>query len=321
MIKLLEDYAGKFKNIKFRTPGKNKKGYPCVNFAVEDSVMKFQFTKIDEPKTKAPFGINVYIDKDASPEIRRLKESDPRQNLDLTIVNEDRIAVIRELEEAVMQGAITNKDTWFKDKKNESQIRDMFVSSLHMDGQYDPNLRTKVNCDMESKNHVNIAKIVEVDGVKTTIQMHPDELKNPNLFPIELMAILEVNTVWFQQKSFGITFTTTNILVFDKPPPTSLPFDFGGVDPLAPPPYPSSNPRTAATTTAATTTATTTTTTTTATASCSSSDPPPPPLTSSSSSDEDRPPENNISVLFQQCIGSEEEEEVAESAAKKHRTD
>jgi hypothetical protein len=224
MVAGFRDYIGKFDKLTFKAPIPNKKGYPTVNFSLDDTVMKFQVTKFNEPHTKAPFGISVYIEKGATQDQIEAKEREARKNFDIAIKSKEFISFIQHFEEAIIQAAIKNKATWFKkgETLSDEQIRSMFTSSLVIDDKYDPRLRTKVNC--EGKCPVKIVQYQVVNDQAFHKLLTPNDIMKK---PIECIDILECSSLWFQAKSFGASFVSSDILVFEEVGGNEFPFDMG----------------------------------------------------------------------------------------------
>lgn len=226
MVASPSDFQGRLGNLKFKAPIANKKGYPTVNYTLEDKNVRFQVTRHDEPHSKAPFGISVYIDKGSTPEQIETKEKEPRKNFDVTIRNVDVVLFLQEFEEQIIQAAILNKALWFKkgDTLQDAQIRSMFTSSLVIDDKYDPRLRTKVNCDQNSRNAVRIVEMQDKDGTKVATRLKPSDIMKTE---VECIVIVESSSLWFQAKSFGMSYVSTDILVFRDTQSQAFAFDLG----------------------------------------------------------------------------------------------
>jgi hypothetical protein len=222
MVRFADYFADKYDKVVFRPPASNKKGYPTVNFFYGDDAMKFQLTRASEPKCFAPFGVSVYIEKGKSDEEIKIIRESARKNLDIGFSNKELVAFFEQHDEFIIQSALKNRESWFAaDKKgnypSEEQIRSKYTSSLTVDPQYGPRLRTKVNC--YGKLQANVTKISKHGKENLT----PDDLLDT---PFKLIVILDGGSIWFNPKAFGTTFNSTDILVFDDDEDDANKFDY-----------------------------------------------------------------------------------------------
>lgn len=205
MTILYKDLVGKLHEISYKPQKKTKNGGLVVYFkrsATSDDNVRFQLQLMDGQRCSPPFGVSSYENS----------ENQSRMTLDLSIEDEKLVEFAKEFDEHNIKTAIEHKE-WFKKDYTEDQIRNMYYPLLIFDETgkgYSPRLHTKINCDGENKANVLIYQFI--DGKEQYI---PGQVSDIVKYT-ECMVICEAVGMWFQNKQFGMTLVTTDVIIFPK---------------------------------------------------------------------------------------------------------
>jgi hypothetical protein len=209
------------KNIEYQPLRRNKKGMPMVNFGAP---VRFQLTASDRPVV-APFGINVYVAKDAPAEERAKKESESRKSLNINLESADLLASLKQWDEHNVRVAIAKKAEFFSGDVSDDLIRARYTSFISPGkDSYPPQLRTKVDCTGQFA-----LTVLEYDSESNTCKQVPwGKLHNKRA---RIVPVCEGRSFWFQSKQWGMSLVTTHILLFPQDKPDDWCFEWQGAIP------------------------------------------------------------------------------------------
>ena len=216
----------------YKSPERNQKGgfsNYIVRKAGDFDRIVFQATAQDgEAKCVAPFGISKPYDA--------TKEDSNKRNFELNIHSEKLMAFLKALDENTKTQAVANYDAWFNtdDKKKKKtltadEIKGMYrplVQEGDDEKGYAPIFRTKVVIDGQNQVRVFIYKGM-VNGRPVCQE---GKLTDITQF-VECVPIIEVVGMWFMSKQFGLSLTTTDVVLFPKSKRAPGMFNFGGAVP------------------------------------------------------------------------------------------
>jgi len=187
----------------------------------------FQATaQLDEPRCVAPFGISKPFDA--------TKEDSNKRNFELNIMSARLHEFLTALDENTQEQAVKNYELWFnsgEEKKKKKpltaeDIRGMYRPLVQEGDEkkgYAPIFRTKVV--IEGTNQVRVFVHHGVSNGK--VLLRPGSLSDITPF-VECIPIIEVVGMWFMSKQFGLSLTTTDVVVFPKSKRPAGQFNFGG---------------------------------------------------------------------------------------------
>lgn len=201
-------------------PMKNKYGSRTSYFRLsKDNTARPRFQMaLSTERLEAPYGISDPFDE-------KNKETD-RKSLDISITNEILINILSEVDEFVLKYASENCEKWFNKKFSIEQLRFMYrplVTQPKTGKSYPPTFRTKVNLDRKSKNCTRFFTIEEQDNKISYI------LKDESILgkKAKIIPIIEFASVWFSTAQFGVTFETTDVIVYCSDERVEFPFNLG----------------------------------------------------------------------------------------------
>ena len=135
---------------------------------------------------RSPFGHSSYDDSESS-----------RQNLDLTLTDENLITKFLEIDETLIRHAVENPSL-FKGNPTPERIRESYKSLLRQREGYRPMLRTKINLDTcrywNSRNE-------------------PRDIPENRFKDADLWVKLQVKTLWISNSNFGLTLQISDIKI------------------------------------------------------------------------------------------------------------
>ena len=114
---------------------------------------------------------------------------------------------LKKIEEKVITFVHDNSQTIFGSQKSLLQIQDMFNSNIKESPNREPKFRVKVDTSMDGK-----IKPAIFDSEKSRIDV---ELENGIFSRKSGTAIVEINSVYFLNKKFGITWKLNQMKVFE----------------------------------------------------------------------------------------------------------
>lgn len=239
---LAKNLLGEVSQWVFTTPSRNKFG-GFSNFVnrpgSRDGIM-FQTTAQEgEPRCIAPFGISKPYDKTGGAGSGGAGgggggggQETGRRNFELSIYSPELHAFVKALNDAALNAAKTNREQWFGGKPNEAkketkkrptptaeQIEGMLLSCLQPgdpDKNYPDRVRTKVNVE-PGPQQVRVFLYTGPEFDPTTGDTRPT-CKPGTLIDVapssECVCIVRFSGMWFMPTQFGLSLTTTDILVF-----------------------------------------------------------------------------------------------------------
>jgi hypothetical protein len=226
--------SSEIKTWNIKKPVKSKKG-ALMSYIERQGVwgrIQFQTTahhSEQDPKCVAPFGISKPYDES--------KQADPKRNLELTIHSPSLFNFLVELDQWVEDTVTPHYDEWInapaddgKKKKakaavplTEAEIRRMHKPLVRReDDQYKPQFRTKVYVD--GANPVNVYLYgTDASGRPTLTKGTPNDITKF----CELVAVVELASIWYMNQQFGLSLQTTDVMVFPQAKKQSGMFNFG----------------------------------------------------------------------------------------------
>jgi len=231
---LAVDLIDQVKTWYYKNPERNQKG-GFTNFIVRKAGdfdrICFQATAQEgEPRCVAPFGVSEPYDA--------TKTDSNKRNFELNIKSQNLMQFLRALDDHTLQMAIQNAEVWFggddsKKKKtkppSESDVRSFYRSIIQEGDEekgYDPIFRTKVIIEGQNKLRVYIYEGL-INGKPSCRR---GTLADVTSF-VECVPIVEVVGMWFMSKQFGLSLTTTDVVLFPKAKRAPGLFNFGGAIP------------------------------------------------------------------------------------------
>lgn len=228
-IELVDEVASWY----YKEPQRNQKG-GFSNFIVRkkgdfDRIC-FQATAQDgEPRCVAPFGISEPYDA--------TKEDSNKRNFELNLHSPALRTFLETLDKVTVQKAIENYDTWFggDDKKKKKTISPDAIASMYrpliQEGDeskgYGDMFRTKVIISGPNKVRVYVARGLDEQGQPVVAEGNLNDITKF----AEVVPIIEVVGMWFMSKQYGLSLTTTDVVVFPKSRRQPGLFNFGGTVP------------------------------------------------------------------------------------------
>lgn len=184
-----------------KTPAKTNKGSKIVYVNFKDgNRVRFQ-----TPIMTAPFGISSF-DEQSGGKSYTLDGS--FRNYDTNQVLADFLSKLRSLDNRLLEAAAENSREWFGKASSKDVLSELMRKLVREpnDPKYAPTIRFKVSTGQ--------------GGAPAT--MFFDENRNPVGMDYlvkgsSFRAIVEVSSVWFVQKSFGITLRVLQVAVTSRP--------------------------------------------------------------------------------------------------------
>lgn len=183
---------------------KNKKGGKIVNLAVAGQDAKRRIV-MQTPAVAVPFGVSPYTD--ASGEIQSYSIDIAFRNSDTDPHIADFLGRMRHLDEVLLDTAVANSKDWFGKAMSKDVVKE-FLRKLVKDPtnpQYSPIMKIKVPM---------------VNGAP--ISQFYDEGRRPASIDYvtkgsTVRMILELSSVWFVNKNFGVTWKLLQAGVESRP--------------------------------------------------------------------------------------------------------
>ena len=150
----------------------------------------------------APFGISVWGEADSK---------QTRRTLDYRIRDPVLAKYFADFDENNIKTAIANKQTWFTTNLSDEMIRATYSPTLRVDNSksgFDPILHTKVNTGEDRTVQVGLYKRTPEGALVYTQGTVGDIQKQSQVIPI-----IEPTSIWFLSKSWGMSVTTTSVLI------------------------------------------------------------------------------------------------------------
>ena len=149
---------------------------------------------------------------------------------DLNIELSDDAAVnFAALDEFIVNSVIARKEEFFEKPKSDAFIRDAYYSCVKQDkeGKYNPNLKTKITLSNNEDLSTKVFEWVK-EGEKSAEGVHVNEsklvcVKNEHSIRelvqprTQCMTILQIQSLWFKNDSWGVSIETRLLAVFNQP--------------------------------------------------------------------------------------------------------
>lgn len=213
----------------YKAPERNSKGgYSTYIVRKEGDFNRiyFQATSRDEQRCTAPFGVSEPYDE--------TKQDDPKRNLELNVNTKSLSDFLRALDEVTLKNVIKNYDSWFNPEKKKKSLTAEEIKSMYRplmtepkDPKYAPTFRTKVVIKGQNPVRVFVLK-TDRNGQQVCVRG-----KLGDITPFsEVVPIVEIFGIWFMSKEYGVSLTTTDIVVYPKASRPPGLFNFGGEVPM-----------------------------------------------------------------------------------------
>jgi hypothetical protein len=179
---------------------------------IEDGLMKFQI-----PRMYMPFGISGF-----TPEVGPTK-----YNIDFAMKGYDEegnyvkkfYEILTQLENKVIEAVSEQSEDIFGKKMSIHELKPMFNSNIKETPDREPKFRVKVDSNIEGKVKSHV-----YDENKTPLY---DDIKNGLYARQSGTAVVEMNSVYFLNKKFGISWKLNSLVVYE--PQRLKGFQFIGV--------------------------------------------------------------------------------------------
>jgi len=197
-------------NLEYKPPSTNKNnGAKVVNVSTVKGSMewkdkiRFQMSESDKENLQVmTWGLSTPVPgQDAS-----------RRSLELTIESPDLLKFLTDLDEKNVQTAVQNAPEWFKKSLSYNEIKPMYVNLVR-----DPvkegtksTVRVKVKCGDTYPTNIYVVQSTDENGNISYTKGGPDDLTRNS----KCMMIVETVGLWFMQRSFGMSLTAQEILVW-----------------------------------------------------------------------------------------------------------
>ena len=178
----------------------------------EDGLMKFQI-----PRMYMPFGISGF-----TPEVGATK-----YNIDFAMKGWDEeenyvrkfYETLREIENKVIESVSEQSEKIFGKKMSVGELKPMFNSNIKESPDREPKFRVKVDTTMDGKVKSHV-----YDENKTALY---DDVSNGLYSRQSGTAVVEMNSVYFLNRKFGMTWKLNSLVVYE--PQRLKGFQFIGV--------------------------------------------------------------------------------------------
>lgn len=189
-------------NLQFLASEKNRKGGKIIPISSNGN----RTIRIQTPAVTLPFGVTPYMDpktnetESYSMDISfRGHDTDPRLA--------DFLARMIQLDEVLLTAAVTNSKDWFGKSHNKDLVAEFLRKLVKHDptGRYAPTMKVKVPSirgEPTCNFYDEAARPVSIDAFEKgcTVKL-----------------IIELSTVWFVNKNFGVTWRLQQAQVVDRP--------------------------------------------------------------------------------------------------------
>ena len=195
-------------SLEYKPPTSNKAGGKVVNISTKagsndwNDKIRFQMSENDKVNLQtAVWGLSVSPDsKDAS-----------RKTLELTIESDDLLEWLHRLDEHNIKTATRKSFEWFKKELTEDQVRAMYVFLVKpptKEGNK-PTVRVKVKCEEPYPTNVFMVTSQQAEEIKYA-KVSSDEISRN----AKCMVMCETVGLWFMSRTFGMSLTATDIMVW-----------------------------------------------------------------------------------------------------------
>jgi hypothetical protein len=162
------------------------------------------------PRCRVPFGVQEPVNAAGDKE-----ENSSRANLELDVADQGLIAWAREADEAAITYVAANSKELMKKQLSKDFVSQLFRSAIPepRNKDYNPLMRTKIT---RNGHYATKVRVVTDPGSSTTPLRHRegsiDEIERGD----EIIAVVDVSSIWFANNSAGLTITLAHALVYKK---------------------------------------------------------------------------------------------------------
>ncbi len=181
------------------------------------------------PRMRTPFPVKCFVKADVpDAEAQEIQDACARPNLEFDVSDPELVAWGRQLDAAVIAYVAENSPTLMKKQFSETMITEFYrpIMTESKTGEYNPMMRTKFT---KAGKYATKVSVVTDPGSEDTPLLHrPGTIRDiePN---DEVMGIVCVSSIWFQNKSMGVTLELLHALVFKQGSITNTEFQIEGV--------------------------------------------------------------------------------------------
>ena len=168
---------------------------------INGNIVSFQIGSVDAP-LRAPFGVSEPIGGSTNVD---------RRTLDLEVEGE-LAGTMKAIDAAVVAEAIKRPMAFFGRQLDEATVRAMHQPLVTAKEEHTPTVRTKVKVGAKAPTTVRI-----VTGENKFRRGTADEVAKGS----KVMAIVNLNSVWFASKMFGVSLSVDHLVVW-PPKPSGL---------------------------------------------------------------------------------------------------
>ena len=167
---------------------------------------KFNPTSVSEvsklPST--PFGIQEPL---AGSAMNRL-------SMEIAIENKQVLESLKTVDKLNIEAAVKYSSQWFKKEFSEEQIKMSYTPIVKFpeDSKYNPTTRVKIQTDGDRATTIMVALKGSEDGTFKYKTGSIDDISKTS----KMAIICETTGLWIQNKGFGMSFTATDIIVFNE---------------------------------------------------------------------------------------------------------
>lgn len=189
------------KAIQFGPMSKTSKGGKIVYLSLPNN----QRIKIQTPIMYAPFGISTFDDPSGGQQSFSLDASFRNYDSDARIAGF--LQKCHQLDEVVLETATSRSKEWFGSQKSKEMVAEFVRKTVRepSDPKYAPTMRLKINTSNGSVG-------------SEFYDEHQERVdKNYLTKGCSFRAIIEMSSVWFVGKSFGVTWRVAQLAVVSRP--------------------------------------------------------------------------------------------------------
>lgn len=187
-----------------------------------------------EPRCVAPFGVSKPYDQNK-------QDDSNKRNFELNIHSPQLMQFLQALDANTIKQAVANYENWFNSddgkKKKKAALTPADIEGMYRrlvqegdpENGYAPTFRTKVHID-----GVNKVRVFVYEGMVNGqhVCREGDVMKDLYCVPfVECIPIIEIVGMWFMSKQYGLSLTTTDVVIFPKNKRPPGQFNFGGMKP------------------------------------------------------------------------------------------
>jgi hypothetical protein len=194
-----------------KAPVKNAKGGPTIYIQTDKSsgIPTIQLGRTNDESTyvEFPFGANAFDMTQAA--------LTGKMNLELSIRDPAMSEWARALDQKVLQLALDNKAEWWSANKNgvpsDDEVRSMYHPLVTSHATYPDRVKTKIVVRTIEDRRVPLTEVFRFSG---TNKKEINRMDSKALVPYTRgVVVIEVRSVWIMAKLFGLSLSTTRVLL------------------------------------------------------------------------------------------------------------